>query len=1102
MSRYYDPTSVLAGLKDFQRQTVEYVYQRMYEDTDPATRFLVADEVGLGKTMVARGVIAKVVRKLQEEGVERIDVIYVCSNADIAAQNVRRLTLPGFSSFTRATRLTMLPLELHDLSRNKLNFVAFTPGTSFNLRSSMGMVKERAVLHVLLRKLWGSNLVTTSGGYRILQGWVKELSSFKWWIDWVRKQRLDRELVGRFAEAVAQADREAHSRGEPGFQDRFAELAERFRYKKSHRPDEDLYARMGLVGELRQVLARTCIDALQPDLVILDEFQRFRSLLDGSDPASELAQTLFDYSDVRTLLLSATPYKMYSLHDEAEDDHYRDFIRTARFLMGERVEGFADDLDEFRRALFDIASPEGRQKALAAKQRVERQLRRVMVRTERLAATADRSGMLAEIPPPEVRLEPQDLSSFLAAQRVAELVDAGNVTEYWKSAPYLLNFMDGYQLVRRLERLDRRSAEWRQIRPLLESGKGLVSWEDFVRYERLDPQNARLRSLLASTVDRGAWKLLWIPPSMPYYGAAAPFSDPELASFTKRLVFSAWTVVPKVVASLASYEAERKMVTSGPRRYENTRESRERIKPLLQFKKSRGKISGLSALPLLYPSPSLAELGDPLRVAAELGSATRPVSRTRIRKEVARRVEAAIRRLDRAAGSDGPVDKRWYWAVPLLLDHQRGALKEWLGQSDIAEKWIGGDGDDSERSAFSDALHHALAVIQGESVDHEGRELKPLGPLPRDLAEVIADMALASPGVAVLRALSRAEDADPEDVDLRNDAAFVAWGFRTLFNGPETTSMIRGLYAAGAYWRKVLRYCVNGNLQAVLDEYVHVLRDWLGIVDGDPFEARHQIATELRKAVTLRTVGYSARDPDSRSDETRTYRFRSRFALRFGADNSEDEKELQRASSVRAAFNSPFWPFILVTTSVGQEGLDFHLYCHAVVHWNLPANPVDLEQREGRIHRYKGHAVRKNLAHAHRRDAIEAGGDPWWAAFEAARNSRSDDENDLVPFWLYPGRATIDRYVPNLPLSREVARLENLKRSLAVYRLVFGQPRQEDLVEYLLSRGLSDTEIQELVEELRVDLRPGRIPPAEFEEDHYVQAESDHQVETNTIEPA
>ncbi len=57
--------------------------------------------------------------------------------------------------------------------------------------------------------------------------------------------------------------------------------------------------------------------------------------------------------------------------------------------------------------------------------------------------------------------------------------------------------------------------------------------------------------------------------------------------------------------------------------------------------------------------------------------------------------------------------------------------------------------------------------------------------------------------------------------------------------------------------------------------------------------------------------------------------------------------------------------FVLASTSVGQEGLDFHAYCHAAMHWNLRSNPVDLEQREGRVDRYKGHALRKNVAAKH-----------------------------------------------------------------------------------------------------------------------------------------
>jgi len=105
---------------------------------------------------------------------------------------------------------------------------------------------------------------------------------------------------------------------------------------------------------------------------------------------------------------------------------------------------------------------------------------------------------------------------------------------------------------------------------------------------------------------------------------------------------------------------------------------------------------------------------------------------------------------------------------------------------------------------------------------------------------------------------------------------------------------------------------------------------------------------------------------------------------------------------VRQAFNSPFWPFVLATTSIGQEGLDFHAYCHAIVHWNLPSNPVDLEQREGRIHRFKGHAIRKNLAAKY--GLAEVGPndiDPWDALFRAGKRDRKSGAGDLVPFWIY-----------------------------------------------------------------------------------------------------
>src|SRR5690606_8021233 len=130
-----------------------------------------------------------------------------------------------------------------------------------------------------------------------------------------------------------------------------------------------------------------------------------------------------------------------------------------------------------------------------------------------------------------------------------------------------------------------------------------------------------------------------------------------------------------------------------------------------------------------------------------------------------------------------------------------------------------------------------------------------------------------------------------------------------------------------------------------------------------------------------------------------------------------------------------FWPFVLTSTSVGQEGLDFHLWCHGVVHWNLPANPVDLEQREGRVHRFKGHAVRRNLGASLGNQVLDAPGDPWEAMFELAAERRADGESEMVPYWIYAdGPARIHRWAPVPPYSRDAAHLPRLRRSLAAYR--------------------------------------------------------------------
>ena len=52
------------------------------------------------------------------------------------------------------------------------------------------------------------------------------------------------------------------------------------------------------------------------------------------------------------------------------------------------------------------------------------------------------------------------------------------------------------------------------------------------------------------------------------------------------------------------------------------------------------------------------------------------------------------------------------------------------------------------------------------------------------------------------------------------------------------------------------------------------------------------------------------------------------------------------------------------------------------MHWNLPSNPVELEQREGRINRFKCLAIRGNVARKYGNIPFTA--DVWQEMFDAA----------------------------------------------------------------------------------------------------------------------
>lgn len=1077
-----DPTPILDGLKDFQRNTVEYVFRRLYLDADASDRFLVADEVGLGKTLVARGLIAKTIEHLWDQ-VDRLDIVYICSNSDIARQNIQRLNVIGAKDFSLATRITLLPLELRDLKKNSINFISFTPGTSFDLKSSLGLEKERALLYWLLHKEW--DLQGKVSPLNVLQGRSRSDRFREYVKNFRHNYPIDDTLAEVFKQRLRQQTELDQQSKRTDFRTRFNYLCEKFSRNNNHISREDNTERNCLVGGLRLLLAKACISALEPDLIILDEFQRFKHLLQPENDFNEIAHELFNFSNtqapVKVLLLSATPYKMYTLaHEAAEDNHYEDFLRTIQFLQANQAQttAFEQLLGAYRRELLRLSKGND-DNLLELKAKLEYQLRRVMVRTERLAASPDRDGMLAEIPCHNTKLEPQDLEAYLSLQAIARLLGQQDTLEYWKSAPYLLNFMDNYELKRSFTQATEDPQQAAHLASTLATSSSLIlSRQESSAYAKIDPCNARLRGLLADTVGVGSWKLLWLPPSLTYYQLGGVFADAALAKFTKRLVFSSWRVVPKVIATLLSYEAERQMFCSFEVAPENTPEARKRRRPLLRFARTTdGTLTGMPVLGLLYPSSVLAREGNPLAFAINPHNPV-PLALSELLPRIQQKIDTLLQTLTLEVPESGSEDESWYWVAPILLDRHfdAEATHHWFATPDLAKRWAGEEPeqqeDEPDESLWAEHIKRAKDVMDAP--------FPRLGKPPSDLSLVLAQMAIAGPGNVALRALAHITGGSTmlTQLDIRNSAAQMAWSFRTLFNSPEATALLRGMNSDEPYWRSVLNYCTDGCLQAVLDEYAHFLHDSPGLLNKAPSKVAAEVSSVITKALTLRTSVMSVDEilTDTKLGDvtTSSYRMRGHFALRFGEAQSDDEKVINRTEQVREAFNSPFRPFVLATTSVGQEGLDFHPYCHAIVHWNLPSNPVDLEQREGRIHRYKGHAVRKNLALKYGLGEItSADGDPWESLFAAGKRDRPPESSDLIPFWLYPlvDGAQIERYVPNLPLSRDSERLVVLRRSLAVYRMVFGQSRQEDLLAYLLDR-LPIAEAEQVIRNLQINLEP------------------------------
>ena len=722
-------------------------------------------------------------------------------------------------------------------------------------------------------------------------------------------------------------------------------------------------------------------------------------------------------------------------------------------------EGFREDWERYSNHLIRFTKGD-RSQLIIEKQRVEEKLQKVICRTERNSVSNDHNTMVRDGVNTSLELIPEDLRCYVSSERIAEYFrnkgkHNNSLIEYCKSAPYPLSFIDGYKLGRLLdEALPTRDMT---LKNLIASKENWIPFDVIKNYQKVEFPNARMRFLVKDSLVKGGANLLWIPPSHPCYKLTGAFKDKH--GFSKTLVFSQWQMVPRAIATLVSYEAERLTIGSLDKK-----QSEKEVRYDDPTTQASGRLifrqdfQSHSILNILYPCIYLASLGIS-------GFDSKQELLQFLVGEISRRIKY-LQLEDHVTKESNRSDTRWYWIVAVLLDRLYFGKEAAEAYYKINfEEVVEGDKNPFEYLNQIRKLHVSPKVEMQDYL--QGLQL---GRIPEDIAIVLAEQAIGSPAVCTLRTFI-----DFKQVVLLTasvSAAFsVANVFRKYFNTPENTAVIDLNTSSREYWRKVLEYCGDGCLQSVLDEYFHIVEEANGLWEANAESKIEEFKNSIKEVLSLRSASLGIRTQNGKE------KLRTQYAAAF-MDVKESEQNVQRKEHVQHAFNSPFRPFVLATTSIGQEGLDFHFYARNIMHWNLPSNPVDFEQREGRVNRYKSHAIRLSLARKYECQVTSAGEKRFWHdLFQLASKAEKLNRSDLVPFWhtdishyeteSYP----IVRQVPLLPYSKDAIKLKNILRTLPLYRIALGQPNQEELVRYLLDH-LSEEEAAAFREEILIDLSP------------------------------
>lgn len=1039
---------------EYQKRTIKRIvdsYMRMDASADmskTAKRFLLADEVGLGKTIVAKGVIRCMMCKLLKKELDELPekksqektetreeviksmragnryyyfhVLYMCANTNIAKQNEVKLGLRETeekavkqSRAEWTNRSSCLSRKIFDIG------VGYKRDDSGQIQKKVE-VKQVPSLDVSFRQVlddYGEIYGKDDGIYEYLNKIVNENFAARLIILPItpkisgkikgKGNKDERQYIQNLINAFEKYDEIDYKTTD--IKDQFEKLMEYYRSSVERNKSIKECESNAFTNDadnnawetVRENISDITLKWLKPELIIYDEFQNFREIMTEYAASQKL-----DSQEPYALMLSATPFRMYLSDNQAEQDEKNaDLTKVCEFLTQKQDENpleLSDSLKEYKRALEDFSKSSGISEitVLEKKKVFESKMSQVFSRMERinvlrnLDLPVQDAGQRTEYPcgkVPQLYEYAKELHDYAIGGTDNQKV------EYAKRMPYMFSFMTakgsskGIQEIQEGYRLKRAFDDKVEIGEI----KAVADAKSYVLKDDFDDLTKALGNWHGVYLETLLQVLDFTDKNVKNWADELGCTEDEIRENHPGAARLLW--IPSVV-------------------------NQESLQGAFSEHRGYGKT-------IMFAD----------RVA------------------VPRMMAGLISR---------EVERRLLWLI-------------WQKQKNKQEVVSAG-------------------IEQGDFI----KNLKAVQEKVKKLAERNAEGTLAQK-YTIFFTSSIGMYAVWATLGLREFVAGAALRHPDSVSKDVETVLGDATQANRCYcWyeeckEQVEQYCTYGLYETVLAEWMYMNdTDDPSKVSEILFLSHRSPSRGIKISLYTKDSGAGIKQEDSYIN---TY-----YARCIGL--SKDDDKASAIDKLQKAFNSPFAPFVFATTSVGQEGLDFHYYADRIVHLAIPANPTAFEQREGRINRRNCLAIRRKVIEwygdrnngnsetygqeAERNEVVKYVKQTLDGAFQNAENqilgSVSKDSKSglkdsilkcgMIPHWLLVRKkpegkcyelAGIRRIVPYFYTSKMMTQYHNMLKTLQLYRSVIGQADPEELLERLMVQHS-----KEEIENLFVDFSP------------------------------